>query len=305
LPKRSNVHFFDTARDAEREGFRACKRCHPDAHHSTPDHLSGIREACRLMADVNSLPSVEDLARIAGLSEGQFRRVFKTMVGVTPKQYQTAVRRCRLQDTLKTSRSVTSAVYDAGFGCASRVYDQADELLGMTPSAYRRGGHRQSIHYAIGECFLGRILVAVTARGVCAILFGDSADELDEELRLRFREANIASDESLTELLEIVVHFVDRPALGLRLPLDIQGTAFQQQVWEALQKIPAGETRSYRDVAAQLGQPSASRAVAQACAANKIAVAIPCHRLVTSDGRISGYRWGVDRKRRLLMREAQ
>jgi AraC family transcriptional regulator of adaptative response/methylated-DNA-[protein]-cysteine methyltransferase len=305
LPKRSHVRFFDSARDAEREGFRPCKRCRPDEQRKAPEHLAGIRDACRLLADGTDPPGVDTLAQAAGLSAAQFRRVFKKIVGVTPRQYHAAVRRCVLQDSLRTSRSVTTAIFDAGFQSVSRVYDRADELLGMSPSAYRRGGRQQSVRYATGKCFLGRILVAVTARGVCAILFGDSVDELGEELRRRFRKADIAPDESLAEVLDIIVHFVERPALGLALPLDVQGTAFQQQVWEALQTIPAGETRSYREVAEQLGQPTASRAVAQACAANNLAVAIPCHRVVTRDGRISDYRWGVERKKSLLRRETK
>ena len=304
-PKRSNVRYFDTATAAERAGYRACKRCRPAQREAEPGHLAAIRTACRQLADRHQPPSVTDLAGQARLSDAQFRRVFKQIVGVTPKQYQAAVRRCSLQERLGSAASVTAAIYDAGFRVASQVYERTGELLGMTPAAYRQRGRRQAIRYAVGPCSLGLVLVAVTERGICAIQLGDDADALVAELHRRFSAADVAPDDALAEVLAIVVGYVDRPALGLHLPLDIQGTAFQQRVWQALQQIPAGETRTYSEVAAQLGTPTATRAVARACATNRIAVAIPCHRVVGKSGQVTGYFWGVERKQALLEREAR
>jgi AraC family transcriptional regulator, regulatory protein of adaptative response / methylated-DNA-[protein]-cysteine methyltransferase len=264
-----------------------------------------IQRVCAMIAEGEETPSLEQMAAVAGLSASRFRRVFKEILGVTPKQYVQGLRRARLQAELGRGGSVTDAIYDAGFGSASRVYERTGELLGMKPSAYRRGGARQSIRYATGECFLGRVLVAATSRGLCAIQLGDGDEELAEALRERFSAADIEHDEDLGEALQLVAAFIEQPSAGLDLPLDVQGTAFQQRVWRALRSIPAGETRSYRQVAELVGAPTAVRAVAGACARNKLAVVVPCHRVVGSDGKLRGYRWGVERKRALLEREAE
>lgn len=260
-------------------------------------------DACRSLADPGRPVALEMLAQNAGMSEVHFRRVFKKYIGITPMQYAATVRRNFFQGALMKSRNITTAMYDSGFRSASRVYEQADTLLGMTPSAYRRGGSRQSIRYATGACWLGRVLVALSGRGVCAILLGTEPRRLATALRSRFPCAHIEEDSSLTQVVSMVVNLIERPALGLALPLDIQGTVFQQRVWAALRKIQPGETRSYGQIAAMLGRPPAARAVAKACGANSLAVAVPCHRVVGGDGRLAGYRWGLARKKALLARE--
>lgn len=297
LPKRRNVVFFDTIDEAKAAGFRPCLRCHPDDDGGP--HDAAIRKACRRIEQSEQLPDLDELARIAGLSPSRFRRAFRQALGVTPKQYAQGMRRSRLQTGLPGSESVTRAIYDAGFNASSRVYEQTDALLGMSPSEFRRGGSNQAILYATGECDLGRVLVAVTERGVCAIELGDDDHELVGMLTERFSEATIADDDTIRDLLDQVISLIERPSEWNALPLDIQGTAFQQRVWEALRSIPAGETRSYREIAVSIGKPSSVRAVAGACAGNRLAVAIPCHRAIASDGRLTGYRWGLDRKRAL------
>jgi AraC family transcriptional regulator of adaptative response/methylated-DNA-[protein]-cysteine methyltransferase len=232
--------------------------------------------------------------------------VFKAVAGVTPKQYATAHRNRRVRSGLERSHTVTEAIFDAGYNASSRFYETANEVLGMTPSRYRAGGADSEIRFAIGACSLGAILVAQSARGVCAILLGDDPDALARELQDRFPRARlIGGDRDYERLVAQVVGFVEAPALGLDLPLDVRGTAFQQRVWQALREIPVGSTASYSEIARRIGAPKASRAVAQACAGNMLAVAIPCHRVVRNDGDLSGYRWGVPRKRALLEREAQ
>ena len=303
LPLKRNVVFFDTVADAEAAGFRPCKRCRPDRSATGGEHEAAIRRACALIARSEEPPALEELAHVAGLSTSRFRRVFKDALGVTPKQYAKGLRRSRLQDSLTQTDSVTHAIYTAGFNSPSRVYEHTDELLGMTPSTYHEGGPGQSIRYATGDCSLGRVLVGVTRRGVCAIELGDDDDELVSNLSDRFSAAELAQDDTLGETLRLVVAFIEHPSLSLTLPLDVQGTAFQQRVWQALQTIPVGETRSYRQIAELIGSPSSARAVAAACGKNKLAVAVPCHRVISSDGRLTGYRWGIERKQALLSRE--
>jgi AraC family transcriptional regulator of adaptative response/methylated-DNA-[protein]-cysteine methyltransferase len=240
------------------------------------------------------------------LSPSHFHRLFKAVTGLTPKAYTAAQRAQRVRSTLSTSSTVTEALYDAGYNSNGRFYATAHEVLGMTPSNYRAGGTRTAIRFAVGECSLGAILVAQSERGICAILLGDDADALTRDLQDRFPQATlIGGDTAFEQLVAQVVGFVEAPAVGLDLPLDIRGTAFQQRVWQALRTIPAGATASYTDIATRIGAPQAVRAVAQACAANPLAVAIPCHRVVRHDGALSGYRWGIERKRTLLAREAQ
>lgn len=239
------------------------------------------------------------------MSPFHFHRIFKSVTGVTPKAYADARRAERVRRALSETGTITEAIYDAGFNSGGRFYEQSDKVLGMTPTRFRAGGQAAQIRFAVGECSLGSILVAATDKGVCAILFGDDPDELLRDLQDRFDKAElIGGDAAFEALVAQVVGFVEQPRLGLDLPLDVRGTAFQQRVWQALAEIPAGETASYADVAAKIGKPTAVRAVAQACAANALAVAIPCHRAVRNDGALSGYRWGVERKRALLDREA-
>lgn len=306
LARPENVQFHATCAEAEQAGFRPCKRCKPDQASLVEQHAAKIAEACRLIEESAEALSLERLADQVGLSVYHFHRVFKTVTGLTPKKYAAANRAKRMRSTLNRSDTVTEAIYDAGYNSSGRFYETANEVLGMTPSNYRAGGASTEIRFAVGECSLGSILVASTERGVCAILLGDDPDELTRDLQNRFPHANlIGGDATFEQLVAQVVGFVEAPALGLDLPLDIRGTAFQQRVWQALQAIPAGSTASYTDIARQIGSPNAVRAVAQACGANALAVAIPCHRVVRNDGALSGYRWGVERKRALLEREAQ
>lgn len=304
LALRRNVSFHPTCEAAERAGFRPCKRCRPNEPSRQERHAAMVARACRRMEDAGEMPSLADIAREAGVSPFHFHRVFKQVTGITPKGYGDARRAARLQDGLDTSKTVTNAIYDAGFNAPSRFYENATERLGMTPGAYRKGGLDATIRFAVAECSLGPILVATTEKGVCAIAFGDDPDVLVRNLQDRFPKAELlGSDAAFEALVARVVGLVEAPGQGLDLPLDIRGTAFQQRVWQALRAIPAGTTASYAGIAAAIGAPGAVRAVAQACASNTLAVAIPCHRVVRSDGALSGYRWGVERKRQLLAAE--
>jgi AraC family transcriptional regulator of adaptative response/methylated-DNA-[protein]-cysteine methyltransferase len=301
-----NVAFHDSAAAAERAGFRPCKRCKPDQLSLQEQHAAMVTAACRLIENAETAPTLEQLAKPTGLSPFHFHRIFKAIAGVTPKQYAAAHRASRVRSELGRGSSVTEAIFDAGYNASSRFYESSNQLLGMTPSSYRAGGVDHDIRFAIGECSLGAILVAQSQRGVCAILFGDDPDALARDLQDRFPRANlIGGDRAFEQLVATVVGFVEAPALGLDLPLDVRGTAFQQRVWRALRDIPAGATVSYSEIAQRIGSPKAVRAVAGACAANMLAVAIPCHRVVRNDGGLSGYRWGVERKRALLAREAK
>lgn len=303
--RRENVAFHLTAGEAEVAGFRPCKRCKPDQPPMAERQAAMVAEACRTIEAAEETPDLETLAAKAGISPFHFHRVFKSVAGVTPKAYASAHRAGRVRQALATSGTVTEAIYDAGFNSGGRFYAQSAQVLGMTPTRFRAGGEAAVIRFAIAECSLGSILVAATAKGVCAILLGDDPEALARDLQDRFSRAElIGGDAEFEALVAKVVGFVERPGLGLDLPLDVRGTAFQQRVWQALREIPAGETAGYAEIAEKIGSPRAVRAVAQACAANAIAVAIPCHRVVRTDGALSGYRWGVERKRALLDREA-
>ena len=300
-----NVAFHATSAEAERAGFRPCKRCKPDQPSLPEQHAARVTDACRWIETAETEPTLEQLAKQAGLSTFHFHRVFKAVTGLTPKQYAVAHRTQCVRSELDRSGTVTSAIYDAGYSSNSRFYETSSQVLGMTPTSYRAGGTDSDIRFAIGECSLGAILVAQSQRGVCAILLGDDPETLARDLQDRFPKANlIGGDHAFEQLVAQVVGFVEAPAIGLELPLDVRGTAFQQLVWQALRDIPAGSTASYGEIARRIGSPRAVRAVAQACAANALAVAIPCHRVVRHDGGLSGYRWGVQRKRTLLDREA-
>ncbi|WP_299864107.1 bifunctional DNA-binding transcriptional regulator/O6-methylguanine-DNA methyltransferase Ada [uncultured Roseobacter sp.] len=301
-PHEKNVAFFDHAEEARAAGYRACKRCKPDETPRDAVMAEKITAACREIEEAEEEPGLEALATSCGLSVFHFHRLFKAQTGVTPKAYARAHRMQKVRQGLNgDAPSVTSAMYDAGFNSSSRFYETATQALGMSPSAYRNGGRNTRILFAVGECALGSVLVACSQKGVCAILLGDTPEKLLDDLQSMFPQAElIGGDAAFEALVARVVGFVDAPRIGLDLPLDIQGTAFQERVWQALRDIPAGQTASYREIAETIGAPSSFRAVAQACGANPLAVAIPCHRVVRSDGGLSGYRWGIARKQRLL-----
>ena len=302
--RREHVRFHPSPGAAEQAGFRPCKRCEPDQPPRAERQAALVAAACRQIESAEQAPDLAALAQAAGLSPHYFQRLFKAVAGVTPKAYAQLVRARRMHAELERSDSVTSAMYDAGFNSSGRFYAQSAERLGMTPSDFRAGAAGVPIRFAVGQCSLGAILVAATPKGICAILLGDDAGELLGDLQRRFRGADfIGGDAEFERWVATVIGFVEAPALGLDLPLDIRGTAFQQRVWEALRAIPAGSTVGYAELAERVGLPRGARAIAQACAANPIAVAIPCHRVVRSDGELSGYRWGIARKRTLLERE--
>ena len=301
---RRNVAFHASCGDAEQAGFRACLRCKPNQPPLAERHAQAVAQACRLIDAAEDAPDLDSLAQACGMSRFHFHRVFKTHTGITPKAYAAAGRARRLQQGLAQAPSVTDALYAAGFNSSGRFYAAADGVLGMTPKAFRAGGSGASIRFAIGACSLGAILVASTDKGICAILMGDDPDQLARDLQDRFPQAELRGAEADFEAtVATVVGFVESPALGFDLPLDVRGTAFQQRVWQALRAIPSGSTVSYAELAERVGVPSGARAIAGACAANPVAVAIPCHRVVRQDGSISGYRWGVERKAALLKRE--
>jgi len=300
-PRREHVEFYEHATDARRQGFRACRRCRPDDDAATPG--ARVTAACRVIdaAPPGSVPMLADLARAVGGSPNGLRRSFVDVLGVTPKQYAAARRVERLRGELGAGADVTSALYRTGYGSSSRLYEQSDTRLGMTPASYRAGGAGVVIRFAIASTDLGRLLVATTERGVCRIALGGGEAELERELRAEFSRAEILRDEA--GLVDVVAEVARRiaglpPATGI--PLDVQGTAFQLRVWQELQRIPRGETRSYGQLAADIGAAGAARAVGGACGANPVAIVVPCHRVIAADGGLGGYAWGVHVKRALL-----
>jgi AraC family transcriptional regulator of adaptative response/methylated-DNA-[protein]-cysteine methyltransferase len=303
-PLRENVTFHRTPEDAEKAGFRACRRCDPKGSGLAGRHAQAIATACRMIKEADEFPSLEELAEAVKMSPGYFHRLFKATVGLTPKAYANAHRAVRVKRALPKRNTVTEAIYEAGFNSNGRFYADSSNMLGMKPKEYRDGGTGNTIRFAIGECSLGSILVASSQKGVCSILLGDDPDALARNLQDQFPKANlVGGDAEYEKLVAKVVGFIESPRIGLDLPLDVRGTAFQQRVWKELQRIPAGETVSYSEVANRIGFPKSARAVAQACGANSIAVAIPCHRVLRKSGDGSGYRWGVERKQALLARE--
>ena len=299
-----NVQLHDTLQDAKATGFRPCKRCNPDGLSIDAENAALVAKACRLIESSEEEPALNDLASAIELSPSYFHRLFKARTGLTPKDYANAHRATRIREGLMTSNSVTEAIYGAGFNSSGRFYEKSTDVLGMTPTHYRSGGVNEEIRFAVGECSLGALLVASSRNGIAAILLGSDPNRLVHDLQDRFPKANlIGADRKYEALIARVVGFIEAPEQGLDLPLDIRGTAFQQRVWRALQDIRVGSTVSYAELACRIGSPKAVRAVAGACAANNIAVAIPCHRVVRNNGSISGYAWGVDRKKALLDRE--
>lgn len=304
LANPQNVLLHDSLESARATGFRPCLRCNPEGSSIEADNIAMVTRACRLIEESEEELSLESLAESLGRSPSYFHRIFKSITGLTPKAYAAAHRAKKVRHGLAAGNSVTETIYDAGFNSSGRFYEQSTSILGMTPSQYRSGGANEEIKFAVGQTSLGAILVASSKRGVAAILLGDDPAELVRNLQDRFPKARlIGADPEYEALVARVVGMVEQPRAGLDLPLDVRGTAFQQRVWRALQEIPAGETVSYAEVARRIGLPKAVRAVASACAANSLAIAIPCHRVVRNDGALSGYAWGVDRKRALLDRE--
>jgi AraC family transcriptional regulator, regulatory protein of adaptative response / methylated-DNA-[protein]-cysteine methyltransferase len=302
--KPQNVRFHGSVVEAQAAGFRACQRCKPDQPTAAIQNAEAIARSCRLIEQATTNLSLAELAQAAGLSPHYFHRLFKSVTGVTPKSYALAQRAAKVRRELDLGQTVTAALYEAGFNANSRFYAKSQQWLGMTPKDYRASGNDTAIRFAVGQCSLGAILVAMSNKGVCAITLGDDPEELVRDLQQRFSKAQLlGGDKDFEQVIAQVVGLIEAPHAGLALPLDIRGTAFQQRVWQALQTIPVGTTVSYTDIANSIGSPHAVRAVAGACAANALAVAIPCHRVVRSDGALSGYRWGIERKRALLKRE--
>ncbi len=304
LAKRENVAFHASCAEAEAAGFRPCKRCKPNERSLREQHAEKIALACRIIEEAEELPKLGALSSSVGLSPHHFHRVFKSIIGVTPKAFAAGLRQRRLHENLASEVSVTEAIHASGFNSAGRLYAKSKDYLGMTPTEFRSGGKGTTLRFAVGGCSLGSVLVAASEKGVAAILLGDDPEVLITDLQRRFpRAALVAGDASFEETMTKVVGLIDAPRRDVELPLDIRGTAFQRRVWQALRDIPPGTTATYSEIAERIGMPKAVRAVAGACAANKIAVAIPCHRVVRGDGSLSGYRWGVERKRRLIARE--
>jgi AraC family transcriptional regulator, regulatory protein of adaptative response / methylated-DNA-[protein]-cysteine methyltransferase len=305
IPNPKNVQFHRSLESAKATGFRPCKRCRPDGNSVEAENAALIAKACRIIEASEEEPSLAELADAIGRSPSYFHRIFKAATGLTPKDYAADHKAKKVRRGLTSGNTVTGAIYDAGFNSSGRFYEKSTEMLGMTPSQYRSGGTHEEIRFAVGETSMGAILVATSKKGVAAILLGDDPDELVRNLQDRFPKASlIGADRDYEALVARVVGLVEKPGIGLNLPLDVRGTAFQRRVWQALQEIPATETVSYSEIARRIGSPKAVRAVAGACAANNLAVVIPCHRVVRNDGSLSGYAWGVERKRVLLGREA-
>jgi AraC family transcriptional regulator of adaptative response/methylated-DNA-[protein]-cysteine methyltransferase len=305
LPRRENVAFHDTAVAASKAGFRPCKRCRPDLAAKPERDAQLVARACRAIDAAQQPSRLAELAAQCGLSPHHFHRLFKRVTGVTPGAYAAAGRQRRVQENLASGSAVTDAMYEAGFNSSGRFYASANGMLGMKPSAYRGGGTGEALWYGVGRCSLGLSLVAATAQGVCAILLGDDRAALVADLQARFSRAVIRRPPAgFKALLHQAVRLVDGAGeANAALPLDIRGTAFQRGVWEALRKLRPGSTATYAELASRIGKPRAVRAVAGACAANPLAVAVPCHRVVAADGSLAGYRWGLERKRRLIERE--
>ncbi len=305
LALRKNVVFYADAIAAEAEGFRPCLRCRPREAPAAPASSAVIARTCTFLRQADTVPTLATLGRHVGLSPHHLHRLFKAATGITPKAYFNAERAKRLRDGIESGESVTSAIYGAGYGSSSRFYETSNQRLGMPASVYRQGAAGIAIRFAIGQCSLGAILVAATARGVAAVEFADRPEDLLARLHERFPGADlIAGDDDFDRLVATVIGLVEEPAEAVMLPIDVRGTAFQERVWQALRDIPAGTTATYADIATRIGAPTATRAVANACGANKVAVVIPCHRVVRTDGSAGGYRWGMARKETLLAREA-
>ncbi len=297
-PKRENVHFFDTPQAAEAAGYRACLRCKPK---ETPGHLAVVHRIKGLLEQAETAPTLEQLSKAVGLSPFHLQRLFKQVTGLSPKQYAGAMRLGKFKEQVRMTRSVTEAIYGAGYGSASNLYREAASRLGMSPRVYRRGGQGMQIRYAFADSPVGKVVIGVTEKGICSLLIGDSEAELEAMLREEFAQAKLERATLAGYVQSVLDHFGKQTPLNV--PLDLRGTAFQLKVWQALRQIPAGETRTYGEVARMVGDPKAVRAVAGACGANPTALVVPCHRVVGRDGKLTGYRWGLKRKEQLLKQE--
>jgi AraC family transcriptional regulator, regulatory protein of adaptative response / methylated-DNA-[protein]-cysteine methyltransferase len=304
LARRENIRFHASCEVAERAGFRACRRCRPNEA-PVERHATAVAEACRLLDNAHELPTLEALATTVGMSAFHFHRIFKKATGLTPKAYATASRAQRVRTKLLQTRTITDALYEAGFNSNARFYAKSRETLGMDTQSFRNRGKGERIRFGTARCALGWVLVAATAKGICSTTLGDEPKSLVQELGLRFSNAALAPDRSLSGLVRKVVAYIESPDMALDLPLDLRGTLFQKRVWHALREIPAGTTLTYKQLANYLDAPTSARAVARACASNPIAVMIPCHRVIASNGTLAGYRWGLERKRKLLKRESE
>lgn len=305
-PKPENVEFFNTAEDAETAGYRPCLRCHPKETVAPEPNLALMQRVCRAIENSDEELSLNQLADHFALSPYHLQRTFKRIIGVSPKQYATALRTQRLKEELRNCSDVTSATYHAGFGSSSALAEQSHTLLGMTPTRYRNNGQQASIRYTVRPCSLGWLLAAATDRGLCAVRLGDSPEALEATLHNEFAAAEITrQDHDFADWVDAILNYLQGEQPHLNLPIDVRATAFQQRVWKELQAIPYGETRSYAQVAKSIDNPNAVRAVARACASNSVALVVPCHRVVRGDGELGGYRWGMERKRELLEMERQ
>jgi len=304
LAGRTQIKFHDNAQTAKEEGYRPCKRCRPEGISPGIQQKLAVENACRLLEESEDPLSIDKLAGQVGLSRFHFQRLFKRITGVTPGEYARSIKSTRARAALKQETSVTEAIYSAGYGSASRFYESSNKIMGMTPQQYRKGAAGVEIRFAIEKSPLGLVLVAGTARGICLVQFGENRSGLAQSLRREFPNAKLENaDRAFQAWVKAVVRHIESPGSDSKLPLDIRGTAFQMRVWQALIEVPAGATTSYSQIAATIGKPRAVRAVANACAANNIAVLIPCHRIVRTNGHLGGYRWGLDRKRKLLQLE--
>jgi AraC family transcriptional regulator of adaptative response/methylated-DNA-[protein]-cysteine methyltransferase len=305
MPHREHVQFFDDWQMAEKAGFRPCKRCTPNASNAPHAAKDAVVQACKIIEEADREPSLKQLADAVGLSAYHFHRLFKKTVGITPKQYALEKRLNRVRKNLQKDSTVANAIYEAGYASSGRFYETAALSLGMKPAEYHKGGKNQNIRFAIVQSYLGWVLIAATERGICRIDFGDTPEILHMRLMTLFPKAILQeNDSTFTTIIAQTIAFLEVPGQGLAIPLDVQGTAFQRRVWAALKTIPPGSTVNYAELAKRIGQPNASRAVAQACASNPVAVAVPCHRVVRSNGDLGGYRWGIERKQIILERES-
>ncbi|MEH1893515.1 MAG: bifunctional DNA-binding transcriptional regulator/O6-methylguanine-DNA methyltransferase Ada [Nostoc sp.] len=306
-PNRNQVCFFESAQEAEIAGFRPCKRCQPQLEKVPNPAKSKVLAACRFIeAQVDHIPTLSELCSQVGMSPSYLQKIFKQIIGVSPFQYADALRNQRLKQRLQSGEEIAHAVYDTGYGSSSQLYEKAPKQLGMTPKTYQQAGKTISIVYAIAPCPLGYLLVATTEKGICAVKLGDEADKLEHTLIKEFHQAQIMRDDQThKEWIQAILDFIAGGKAHLDLPLDVRGTAFQKQVWQALQKIPYGQTRTYTDIARDIAKPQAVRAVGNACGANPIALIVPCHRVLRSDGSVGGYHWGIERKQKLLIQESE
>ena len=304
-PRRENVLFFSQPVEAENNGFRACKRCF-SKNQLEKCHLELIQQICNFIDEqVDNSPTLTELASKFNISQYHLQRTFKSIVGITPRQYGEARRVESFKNQLHKGKKVVNAVYEAGYNSSSTLYESTASHLGMTPNTYKKGGKDTRITYTIFPCSMGYLLVAITEKGICSVKLGDTKEELEKILYQEFHQAEIVCDREINQdWIKAILNFIDGKQPHLDLPLDVKGTAFQKQVWQALQKIPYGETSTYKDIANQINKPSSVRAVGNACGANPTALIVPCHRVVKNDGSLGGYRWGIDRKRKLLDRES-